>query len=50
MTQITIKLSKNGFYFGTVTHTYSSVVEARNSNLVAHYAAKGVNITNLKFH
>ncbi len=50
MTKITVTLSKNGFYFGSVVHTYSSSDEARNSNLVSHYAAQGVSITSLKFH
>lgn len=50
MTKITVKLSKNGFYFGTVEHAYSSFDEARNSNLVVHYAAQGVSVTELKFH
>ena len=27
MTKITVKLSKNGFYFGTVEHTYSTADE-----------------------
>jgi hypothetical protein len=49
MTKITVKLSKNGFYFGTVEHTYSTADEARNSNLVAHYAAQGVSVTELHF-
>lgn len=50
MTKITVKLSKNGFYFGTVEHTYSSFAEACNSDLIAYYAKQGVLVTQLVFH
>ena len=50
MTKITVKLSKNGFYYGSVTHTYSSLEEAKASDLVAHYRANDINVAELKFH
>jgi hypothetical protein len=49
MTKIALKLSKNGFYFGSVEKTYPSFEAACGSKLVEHYAAQGISVVELQF-